>query len=57
MDSSQYVTGSFKLYDQDRDGYITKVEMQEIVGAIYQMVVSHHQRNHTSLLWNALILL
>jgi Ca2+-binding EF-hand superfamily protein len=30
---------SFRLYDTDKDGYITKEEMIAIVDAIYQMVV------------------
>ena len=34
------ITGAFRLYDVDNDGYITRQEMYDIVDAIYQMVVS-----------------
>ena len=34
------VSGAFRLYDVDNDGYITRQEMYDIVDAIYQMVVS-----------------
>lgn len=30
--------GAFKLYDVDNDGYITREEMYDIVGAIYEML-------------------
>ena len=33
------VTGAFKLYDVDNDGFITRQEMYDIVDAIFQMVV------------------
>merc|ERR550532_1975473 len=32
------LTGAFRLYDVDNDGYITRQEMYDIVDAIYQMV-------------------
>ena len=35
------VSGAFRLYDVDNDGYITRQEMYDIVDAIYQMVVSN----------------
>ena len=38
-------TGAFKLYDVDNDGYITREEMYNIVGAIYEMVVSYGSRS------------
>lgn len=34
------MTGAFKLYDVDNDGYITREEMYDIVGAIYEMLGS-----------------
>ena len=34
------ISGAFRLYDVDNDGYITRQEMYNIVEAIYQMVVS-----------------
>ncbi len=34
------ISGAFRLYDVDNDGYITREEMYDIVDAIYQMVVS-----------------
>lgn len=34
------LTGAFRLYDVDNDGFITRDEMYNIVDAIYQMVVS-----------------
>lgn len=36
-----YLTGAFRLYDVDNDGFITRDEMYNIVDAIYQMVVSY----------------
>lgn len=35
-----YHLGAFKLYDVDNDGYITREEMYDIVGAIYEMLGS-----------------
>lgn len=35
-----FVSGAFRLYDVDNDGFITRDEMYNIVDAIYQMVVS-----------------
>lgn len=34
------ISGAFRLYDVDNDGFITRDEMYNIVDAIYQMVVS-----------------
>ncbi len=34
----QSCSGAFSLYDVDKDGYITKKEMVDIVDAIYTMV-------------------
>lgn len=36
----QTLSGAFRLYDVDNDGFITRDEMYNIVDAIYQMVVS-----------------
>lgn len=38
------LTGAFRLYDVDNDGFITRDEMYNIVDAIYQMVVRKHIR-------------
>lgn len=35
------ISGAFRLYDVDNDGFITRDEMYNIVDAIYQMVVSN----------------
>ena len=35
------VSGAFRLYDVDNDGFITREEMHNIVDAIYEMVVSN----------------
>lgn len=39
------MTGAFKLYDIDCDGYITRDEMYLIVDAIYQMIGNTAQPN------------
>ena len=44
--SSFFVSGAFRLYDVDNDGYITRKEMYDIVDAIYQMVVSTSRRGY-----------
>ena len=41
-----FVSGAFRLYDVDNDGYITRKEMYDIVDAIYQMVVSTTRRSY-----------
>ncbi len=43
------LSGAFKLYDVDNDGYITRQEMYDIVDAIYQMVVSKVNSTYNSL--------
>jgi Ca2+-binding EF-hand superfamily protein len=40
FESACGVSGAFRLYDVDNDGFITRDEMYNIVDAIYQMVVS-----------------
>ena len=34
------ISGAFRLYDVDNDGFITRDEMYNIVDAMYEMVVS-----------------
>ena len=36
------ITGSFKLYDINHDGYISKEEVTTIVDAFYKMIVSYY---------------
>ena len=48
MKLMQFFAGAFRLYDVDNDGYITRVEMFNIVDAIYQMVVSSHGYIYTA---------
>lgn len=38
------ISGAFRLYDVDNDGFITRDEMYNIVDAIYQMVVSKKEK-------------
>lgn len=42
--SAKTFAGAFKLYDVDNDGYITREEMYDIVGAIYEMLGSAKTR-------------
>lgn len=44
------LTGAFRLYDVDDDGFITREEMYDIVDAIYQMVVSTELKAETTAL-------
>ncbi|KAH7983370.1 hypothetical protein HPB52_011517 [Rhipicephalus sanguineus] len=39
------VTGAFKLYDVDNDGFITREEMYNIVDAIYEMLGSQEKED------------
>ncbi|EEC16725.1 Ca2+ sensor, putative [Ixodes scapularis] len=39
------VSGAFRLYDVDSDGYITREEMYNIVDAIYQMLGNQAKDN------------
>jgi Ca2+-binding EF-hand superfamily protein len=39
IDFQSLLSSAFKLYDLDSDGYITRVELLDIVDAIYRMVV------------------
>lgn len=41
------ISGAFRLYDVDNDGFITREEMYNIVDAIYQMVVSTKKKVYT----------
>jgi Ca2+-binding EF-hand superfamily protein len=43
FESAYFVSGAFRLYDVDNDGFITRDEMYNIVDAIYQMVVSRRE--------------
>ena len=36
------ITGSFKLYDTNHDGYISKEEVTTVVDAFYKMIVSYY---------------
>lgn len=42
------LTGAFRLYDVDSDGYITREEMYNIVDAIYQMLGSQANSDEES---------
>lgn len=33
-----HCTGTFQLYDANHDGYISRQEMEDVVGSIYKMV-------------------